>query len=598
MRLIDLDCFVIKAIVDELNTRFSSGIIKKIGQTDINKTWLQVKGKRDDWIVIRTGVASPGLYCSSQPPNKKFIKSPFNLFLSNSLSGGEIADVRVKEFDRIVRFRILQRKAGYTLHMLDLIVELTNRNSCLILAEADNNKILVCSKIYQNKGRYIAPGQIYQTIPYPSTKLNPFKIDEAEWRDFITNWPPEKDFNLYLRENLFGLDKELVEEIPFRAGLPDIKSYKGSLPVERLWDSLQDIVKKYGSPASCPTVIIPFNNKMPPVLASFTIKAKSGCGEIRSFTTMNEAAEAFYKLSDEIWAFERLRENLGRIIKGGREKYKKRLLNIQNDLKMLKGDERAKDYGDIIMAHLNLIQKGKDRITLPDLFYGGEISIKLDPAKDPVFNAQEYYKRFGKFKRGLALVQKRKGETELIIKKLEDLDRLLNLTKNLDALKTIEKTLISTTGKDLNERALHLGSFRTRIKRNNKSRKASAGVRIFKINDKWTVMVGKTDQANDYLIKNLARHEDFWLHVHDAPGSHVILKNPKRLESLSFEILKKAASAAAFFSRQRNEDKVLVSYTKKKFVHKPKGMKPGKVLVEKEKTLSVKPSIEGLIPLS
>jgi predicted ribosome quality control (RQC) complex YloA/Tae2 family protein len=120
------------------------------------------------------------------------------------------------------------------------------------------------------------------------------------------------------------------------------------------------------------------------------------------------------------------------------------------------------------------------------------------------------------------------------------------------------------------------------------------GVRFFKINDMWDVLVGKTDKANDRLTRDLAKPEDIWFHVYDAPGSHVVLKNPRRLDNIPFDILKKAAGIAAFFSRQRDEEKVLVVYTRKKYVRKPKGMKIGQVLLDRQKTILIQPTLDGV----
>jgi predicted ribosome quality control (RQC) complex YloA/Tae2 family protein len=116
-------------------------------------------------------------------------------------------------------------------------------------------------------------------------------------------------------------------------------------------------------------------------------------------------------------------------------------------------------------------------------------------------------------------------------------------------------------------------------------------VRLFRIDETWDVWVGKTDRGNDLLIRELAKPEDIWLHVHDAPGSHVVIKNPRRLDPVPPEVIGKAAAIAAYYSRKREEGKVLVGYTQRRYVRKPKGMKPGQVLVDKQKTITVEPAL-------
>ena len=52
-----------------------------------------------------------------------------------------------------------------------------------------------------------------------------------------------------------------------------------------------------------------------------------------------------------------------------------------------------------------------------------------------------------------------------------------------------------------------------------------------------------------------------------------------------------AAELAAWFSKQRKGGKVAVNYTFAKNVRKPSGAKPGTVVINKEKTIMVKPTL-------
>jgi len=54
--------------------------------------------------------------------------------------------------------------------------------------------------------------------------------------------------------------------------------------------------------------------------------------------------------------------------------------------------------------------------------------------------------------------------------------------------------------------------------------------------------------------------------------------------------LLEAAALAAYYSKARNSSKVPVLYTQVKYVRKPRKFPPGKVLVEREKQLMVKPA--------
>ena len=79
------------------------------------------------------------------------------------------------------------------------------------------------------------------------------------------------------------------------------------------------------------------------------------------------------------------------------------------------------------------------------------------------------------------------------------------------------------------------------------------------------------------------------MHAADYPGSHVIVRNPTRADEIPQQTLLEAAALAAFFSRAREESKVAVHYTLKKFVGKPKGAAAGLVSLSSFKTILVEP---------
>ena len=105
----------------------------------------------------------------------------------------------------------------------------------------------------------------------------------------------------------------------------------------------------------------------------------------------------------------------------------------------------------------------------------------------------------------------------------------------------------------------------------------------------WEILVGKGALGNDYITSKIAHADDLWLHAEGMPGSHVLVKNPHSAADIPVEVLLKAAALAAYYSKGRNADKVSVTYTRAKFVRKPKGAKPGLVMLMERKSIMVKP---------
>jgi predicted ribosome quality control (RQC) complex YloA/Tae2 family protein len=103
------------------------------------------------------------------------------------------------------------------------------------------------------------------------------------------------------------------------------------------------------------------------------------------------------------------------------------------------------------------------------------------------------------------------------------------------------------------------------------------------------ILIGKGARENDDLTFHVATPEDFWFHVADYSGSHVVVRNPAKDKELDESVLLKAAQLAAYFSQARNSSKVEVHYTKRKQVTKPRRAKPGLVRLLEFKSVKVEP---------
>lgn len=116
------------------------------------------------------------------------------------------------------------------------------------------------------------------------------------------------------------------------------------------------------------------------------------------------------------------------------------------------------------------------------------------------------------------------------------------------------------------------------------------GFRTFNL-DGFEVLVGKGDADNDALTFRVAEPHDFWLHVSGFSGSHVVVRNPERLEELPREILEKAAALAAWHSKARgSRGKVEVHVCRAADVSKVRGAPAGEVRLRRWDAVRVYPS--------
>jgi predicted ribosome quality control (RQC) complex YloA/Tae2 family protein len=204
-------------------------------------------------------------------------------------------------------------------------------------------------------------------------------------------------------------------------------------------------------------------------------------------------------------------------------------------------------------------------------------SISLDPLLSPQQNAEKYFWRFKKGKRGQEHSQRRLDETQSELEWLQQLDyQLKDAVKNSD---------IEEIAAELREAGLLKDKNRLHSKRTLQPSKPHEAVSP----SGFRVLWGRNNRQNDEISTRVLKKGDFWFHVQGAPGAHVVLKVDQSQLELTDEDLSYAASLAAGYSKSREDHKVKVMITEAGSVHKPKGAKPGLVNVLQYKTLIVKP---------
>ncbi len=235
----------------------------------------------------------------------------------------------------------------------------------------------------------------------------------------------------------------------------------------------------------------------------------------------------------------------------------------------LKAVERAlgfKEKADLLMANMHLVEKGQQIIHLKSFDGLTDIEIKLDPAKSVQEVAEKFYKK----------AKNEKLRTTYLNSSLEELNNSLQRAEQeLQELKALE------TMRDLKPYLKQTadGSSKERIP-----------YKRFNI-DGYEVRVGKSAKDNDELLRAHSSPQDLWFHAKSVGGSHVILRLNKNQQASDL-LIENVAAIAAYYSKSKNEKLARVIYTYRKFVRKPKKAAPGAVIVEKEKSILVKPALE------
>src|SRR5262245_30078805 len=109
--------------------------------------------------------------------------------------------------------------------------------------------------------------------------------------------------------------------------------------------------------------------------------------------------------------------------------------------------------------------------------------------------------------------------------------------------------------------------------------------------DGFEILIGRGDEENDSLTFEVAEADDGWLHVAGGiPGSHVIVRNPDKLEALPTEVVRRAAELAAWYSKARHTGRVEVHVCRVADVSKRRGAPAGEVMLRRWRPVRVQPT--------
>ena len=304
------------------------------------------------------------------------------------------------------------------------------------------------------------------------------------------------------------------------------------------------------------------------------------------------------------WFFPRYQENYGsreikRLEKNLRQhgkrlqKRKKNLLKESNDKESHINDSHL---GDLLKGTIGQVKRGTESITLtnywsPDL---EEIEIILNPALSPLANLEKFYKNAKKAKRGLKFIEKRLQETEREAEYCEELlFQFEGLKINPDHNNFDEEQKLLELASELAERKGRQQAPEKSQKRkktvDKPDKQRHQGVERRSGIDGGIIYIGHNAFGNENIYRHLSSPEDLWFHTRNRPGAHILLKSApgsKNSEDEQFQ----AATLAAVNSRSRNETAVEVTMVQVKYLRKPKGGRPGQVLLTgPQQTLTVNP---------
>ena len=486
-----------------------------------------------------------------------------NSFLSscqNFLKGKRLTKVELPPWERNVHLEFTNPKDLTKIH---LYLEIMGKHSNILLVNQDLIIIDAIKRYGESQSRYreVLPG-----VPYtPPPKPEAFLLSNLTYDTFskIIMQNPDLTLGDLFKKYIVGLGTILLNEVFLLSNLNlNLLCRQLTLAqIEALFSTLVEISNKKTAP------VLYYQNNVPWYPSPFELITLKSFAKIPG--SANEVAVNYYLYHRNFREFNNLKLSLKGKVQKKLNNLKQRLAELEVKIKEYDNASTLKNMGDLLLTYQHQIPKGSSKIEIFD-WEQNLISIPLDPAKSPVENAESYYKKYQKAKKGLNSAQ-----TQLQAAK-EELEYYKTLDFQIETAQTLE---------DLEDIKQELGL--GEIPKNKKAKKSPPRFLTFTTSQGKKVFVGKSNLQNDYLTFKVAKDNDIWLHAKNIPGAHVILKSEGEPDEQS---LVEAAIIAATYSRARQGKKIPVDFTLRKFVQKPAGAKPGFVIYRNEKTILVDPN--------
>lgn len=568
------DSLALWHVVHDLRDALLHGSIRHVAQVDATSVAVKVtKAGKTQYLILSAHARHARAHLIERLPEGQK-KSFFADFLMTHIGHGTISGIEQFGWDRVLQITIKpQSDVPIEPQPRLLIGEFMGKHSNIILADEPTRRILQSIKHIDetlSRHREVLPGLTY-TPPPLQAKLNPLKLDYEAFVALVED-NPEVDWRC-LFNAIDGFSPTLARELLVRTGNPNC--------ARELWTAFKEIRPYFNASSGNPILhFSPKDHDDPVAVSPFTLQQFCGMDYVE-FNTMSEALNSFYEMIDTNETIQSKRHTLCQALEKLLTVVDRRIDRLNHDLA---NAEQAEDYrikGELLTGNLHRIQRGLTSIETQNYYTTelNKVKIALDPKLSPSENAQGYFKKYAKAKRGRAVINQLIAESYAEQKVLQSYASEVKGAETADRLDAIHREFVKK------------GWIKDKKKRRSKQQVTNSTFQKYTSTDGFQIYVGRNSKENDLLLRRVASGRDMWLHTKQIHGSHVIIRNPENKPGIPMPTLLQAAQIAAFFSKGKHASHVPVDYTWAKYVVKPKGSVPGYVHYSREKTLYVEPGV-------
>ena len=492
--------------------------------------------------------------------------------------------------------RVLRLSFGDTLGgpiRFELNIELMNKHSNVVLCDCSDGSILLAAnqvgqrkssqRQLQVKGRYELPPAAGGGVPTSVSSIDEFR------ERLLVDGVRDMEVGRAVSSSFRGVGPGVARLLVSRTGIDaaDAGTTCGELSGGE-WNAL------YGAFAAWIDDMV---GDSADVAAAWTSVGLSADADDRSASALERFGEYYQTMLQEEEK-SRLLASLARAVSKQKDKLEKKLASLERQADVSSQADGMKLKGDLVMSHLHLFKRPtsdrSDSIEVLNWETGEPEVILLDESKTPVENAEKFYKQASKLKRGATKVLPLIEECKADMLYLGDNEALLESIRaseegdELDLLAQIELELMNNGF--IKRKSVHAMQEKG-VQKNKKRNKKTGGSEYKRLSSPngFEVLVGRSSQQNDEVTMRIAKPGDIWMHARGFPGAHVVLRCAQTKDAVQDEDLEFAANLAAYYSKGIGLKKVDVIMADPKDISKPKGAKPGQVMVAKERVIVAMP---------
>jgi len=506
---------------------------------------------------------------------------PFAAACGRALRGVTVADVRKARGDRRLEIHFT---GGRT-----LVAELSPNLANLVLLAADGS-IEASARHPKSARERLAVGVEYHPPPIPTGRGVPVEAS-AERLDAALGQASEDSVVEALRRRWFGLGRDAAEAVAVESARTGRSA--GSVLAEHVAclrerteapvvETLDDVERALEEARFDPSRarLLPWDPPWPPEAGWTRTRGGSAAVTVGQFYEWRDRSE--WRADRTAGCVAVLQRELRRWDATGRR--------VERDLASFEAPERFRIQGEALLAGLASARRRGEVVEVPNPYDadGAALHVPAAPGRALTSVADDLFGKHRRAVRGLEGARRRLQEVSAraaTIARLLETAQGVNDAAGLERLEQAMREARLAVGLDATGpgRGPAMGGPRVAVR--------LEGVRMYQASDGTTILAGKNARDSERLTFRVASPEDFWLHVHEVPGAHVVMRNPERRRRPDPRALLEAAAIAAWHSDARSQPQVDVRWTRRKYVRRARGGTAGLVILKRFETVRVRPGL-------